>query len=123
MLEWVFNTTNMFTLSKTLSCEIGFSYNSKSLDGEYIVEPVYTLEAGVKMNFANNRGAVTLNCSDILWSYHSNGSEIFQGENFTSYEYSDTRRLRISLSWRLGKTQQEHQQKDKASEEETNRIK
>ena len=122
-LVWNFNTVNMFTLNKNWSCEIGFNYNSQSLDGENVIQPVYGLEAGVKMNFAKDRGVITLNCSDILWSNIYRGSQVFQEQNTAGYEYSDSRRIRLSLSWKLGKAQREREAKSKAAEDEMNRIK
>ena len=120
---WTYDMVNMITLNKTWSCELDFNYSAKQLDGPELYNPVYVVEAGVKKNFAKDRGTVALNCSDIFWSDRYIGSEVFQNENFREYEYNDTRRLRLSLSWKFGKPAQEQKEKDKAAQDELNRIK
>jgi hypothetical protein len=88
-----------------------------------VFNPWYSVEAGVKWRFANDRGTITLNCSDIFLSEHYSGYENFQGENFTNFDYYDSRRLKLTLSWKLGKSEHERIQKDKAGEDEASRIK
>jgi iron complex outermembrane recepter protein len=119
---WTYNTVNMFTLSKHWSCEVDFSYNAKQVYGAQTTNSYYSLDAGVKYKFANDRATVTLNCSDIFWSERYSNYEDFQSENFQNYDYYDTRRLHLTLSWKLGKSEHEQQEKDKASEDETNRV-
>ncbi len=120
---WSYNSVNTITLDKHWSCEFDFDYTGREVDGPEVDEPVYVLEAGVKRSFAHDRGVITLNCSDIFFSDKSVSSENFSGENFRNYWYYDSRRLRLSISWKLGKSEKERQQKDKASDEEINRIK
>ncbi|MGP8215610.1 MAG: outer membrane beta-barrel protein [Bacteroidia bacterium] len=119
---WTFNSVNMFTLGKDWSCEAEFDYSSRAIDGEFIDLPVYTVEAGIKKSFAHQRGTVTLNCGDVLWSSHNNSYAIFQNTNFQYYQITDSRRLNLSLSWKLGKSEHEQQEKQKAAEEEINRV-
>ncbi len=120
---WSCNSVNMVTLSKNWSCEIDFEYNSKGIEGEEINSANYDLEAGLKWRFASDRGTLTLNCSDILFTDRYLNSENFQSVNFQNYWYSDSRRLRMTLSWKLGKSEHDRIQKDKASEDEMNRVK
>jgi len=119
---WSYNTVNTITLNKNWSFELDFNYDGRGVEGPQIDNPVYVLEAGIKRNFANDRGTITLNCSDILWSDRSTSFEDFQSENFQDYWYYDSRRLHLTLSWKLGKSEHERKEKAKASEDETNRV-
>lgn len=121
--SWNFNSVNMLTLSKNWSGEVDFNYESKSIAGEEVNSAVYTFDAGLKWRFAKDRGTITLNCSDIFFSDRSFTTENFQSENFQNYWYWDSRRLRLTLNWKLGKSEHDRIQKDKAADEEMNRVK
>jgi iron complex outermembrane receptor protein len=122
-LVWAFNSVNTFNLGKEWSCEVDFNYSSKGLDGEFKVQPIYTLYAGIKKSFADKKGTASLSLADILWSERYNEAEVFQNTNNSIMSYSDSRRIQLSISWKLGKDGKERQEHDKADEEEINRIK
>jgi iron complex outermembrane receptor protein len=120
---WSFNSVNMITVNKNWSGEVDFNYNAQGVFGPQVTGPSYYLEIGIKRLFAHERGTITLNCSDVLLSDHYFYSENFQGVNFNNFEYYDSRRLRLTITWKLGKTEHDRQQKDKAADDEMNRVK
>jgi iron complex outermembrane receptor protein len=121
-LVYTFSTVNTFTIGKSWSSEVDFNYSSKSLNGLFIVQPVYTLYAGIKKTFAKERGTASLNFSDIFWSDRFSGAENIVNTYFSTSSYNDTRFVALSLSWKFGKAQHERQEKEKAAEEEMNRV-
>jgi len=120
---WSYNTVNMFTINKNWSSELDFNYYGGGVSGPEYNNAAYYLEVGVKRLFAHERGTITLNCSDILLSDHYITTENFQSENFRNFEYYDSRRIRLTLSWKLGKSEHDRMQRDKAADDEMNRIK
>jgi len=121
--SWTINSTNSINLGKKWSAEIVLNYNSQSNYGYWLYKPVYILDAGVKKNFAHDSGTITLNFSDLFWSNKTVATEIYQNENIQTTDYRDSRGARVTLSWKLGKSQYENPEKKKASNEEINRVK
>ena len=123
LITGIFNTLNSFNFKNNWSFEISFLYRTTNLDGLTINKPIYILTAGIKKKFADGKGTLTLNCQDVLWSDRSTTTEIFQNVNYLNTFYRDTRRINLSLSWKLGWSQYQREEKKKSAEEEINRVK
>ena len=120
---WQPNTINTFRLKKGWSADVTFRYSSRNLNGPSITEPFYVVEAGIKKQFGGGRGTVSLNCSDVFWSNRQKTIYDFNGVNNVEYNYWDSRRVRLTISWKLGKSQYQREEKKKAAAEELNRAK
>lgn len=118
----VFNTLNSFSFKNNWSMEIRIFYRTANLHVLTIEEPIYTLAAGIKKRFANGKGTISLNCQDVLWSERFIATQIFQNVDYRSTFYHDSRRVNLSLSWKLGKSQYQREEKQKSAAEEINRV-
>jgi iron complex outermembrane receptor protein len=119
----IFNTLNSFNFKKNWSAEISFSYRNRNVNALMVESPIYVLDAGIKRYFGNNKGTISLNCSDILWSDRMTSTEVFQNVNYQNAFYYDSRRIRLAISWKLGRSQYEREERNKSAQEEMNRVK
>lgn len=119
---WI-NTLNSITLKKNWSMEVSFFYRNLNLNAVWKEFPVASLDFGVKKKFANGRGSVSVNCSDIFKTTFQNGSAVYQNVNFEVKGFTDSRRVRVSLTWKLGKSQYERNEQQRSAEDELNRAK
>ncbi|HXB11032.1 MAG TPA: outer membrane beta-barrel family protein, partial [Bacteroidia bacterium] len=120
---WQPMTINTFRFKKGWSADVTFRYSSRNLNGPSVTEPFYVVEAGIRKQFGGGRATVSLNCSDIFWTNRQKTIYDFNGVNNTEIDYWDSRRIRITLSWKLGKSQYQREEKKKAAAEELNRVK
>ncbi|MGZ4057867.1 MAG: outer membrane beta-barrel protein, partial [Bacteroidia bacterium] len=109
--------------AKNWSAEINVFYRSVNIAGYVVNIPIFTADGGIRKTFADGKGAIRLSCGDIFHSERYRNTEKFKEINFTALFYSDSQRLRISLSWKLGKSQYQREEKQKSAQEELNRIK
>jgi hypothetical protein len=123
LITTMFNTTNMFSFKKQWNAELGFFYRSKNLNGVLIELPISGLDIGLSKSFADGKGNVSLNVSDILWTTYQNDYMRYQNVNAELSGRNDSRRVRLSISWRFGKSEYERSDKRKTSEEEMRRVK
>jgi hypothetical protein len=119
----IFNVSNTFRLKYGWEVEMTFFYRSQNIDAVLLESPYFKMDAGIRKRFAHDRGSINLNCSDIFWSDWFTATENFQNVNFIGKRYSDSRRARITLTWKLGKSQYQREEKRRGAEEEMNRIK
>jgi len=117
------NINNNFRFKNGWGAELSGYYNTLNRNGAIINSPHYAIDLGIRKGFAHNRGTLSLNFSDILWSDRQVDTEIFQNINYHSTYYNDSRRVRITFSWKLGKSQYQREERRKSAEEELNRVK
>jgi hypothetical protein len=121
--SWYANSLNTFALKKGWSAELSFQYASLRIEGINLYQPFYTLDAGIKKRFAKDRGTVSFNVSDIFQSENQNYTEQYLNTNFTEDFHRDSRRVHLTLTWKLGRSEFERQEKQKAAADEMNRVK
>jgi hypothetical protein len=119
----IFNLLNSFTFKKGWSAEMGFFYRTININGLVVNDPIYHLDIGIRKLFATGRGAVALKVLDALWSDRNTNSEVFGPLNYRGSFYSDSRRIRLSVSWKFGRSQFQREEKRKSADEEMNRVK
>ncbi len=121
--SWYANSLNTFALKKGWSAELSFQYASLRIEGINLYQPFYTVDAGIKKRFAKDRGTVSFNVSDIFQSENQNYTEQYLNTNFTEDFHRDSRRVHLTLTWKLGRSEFERQEKQKAAADEMNRVK
>jgi hypothetical protein len=119
----IFFTLNSFSLKKGWSIEAAFFYRSLNMNGTWRETPISSLDVGIKKKFANGKGSATLNFSDVFRQSYQNGTSVYGDVNFKVTGRDDRRRVGLSVSWKLGKSQYERDEKKKSGEEELNRAK
>ncbi len=118
-----YNINNSFGFKNGWGAELTFYYTSLNRDAVLINDPRYAMNVGIRKRIAHGRGTFSLNLSDIFWSDRLTGTEVFQNVNYHSSYYSDSRRARITFTWKLGKSQYQREEKRAGAEEELNRVK
>ncbi len=122
-VTFIFNMLNTISLGKGWNAEVSFFYRNLNLNAVWYELPVSSLDVGIKKKFANGKGTIALNCSDIFWTSYQNGRAVYQDVNFQVNGHNDSRRARVSISWKLGKSQYQRDEQKKSAEDELNRAK
>jgi iron complex outermembrane receptor protein len=110
-------------LPKGWGIEFGMSYKTKDIDGAQEYGSVYIVGAGIRKKFGRDRGLVTLNCADIFWSDRSHYSENFESIHMQNNSYTDSRRLRLTLSWKIGQSNFKRAESKSSTDEDIERLK
>ncbi|MCL2097567.1 MAG: TonB-dependent receptor [Bacteroidales bacterium] len=108
--------------SKTWSIEIEGWAQSPAIWGYYDMKAQGAVSMGVKKNFCNNQGSVSLYLDDIFKTQHSYVT--LSREGTVSYAESRwaSRALRFSFSWRFGKMSSPAKQRNVGQQEEAERL-
>lgn len=102
-MVFTINSTNSFILPKNFSAELSFFYKTKEVYGIMVVKPTYSLNAGIKKSFYNNKFVTKLSFNDILYSNATIGNIDFYNINETFTRRNDTQTISISLTYNMGK--------------------
>jgi hypothetical protein len=123
--KWMafFNSNNSFVLNKakTFKAELNFMYLSPSVANSYMASSFYYFDAGFKYSFFNNKLQAAVNFMDIFRTNKSTFTQVVNGVKMESYDYSDTQKVRLSLTWNFGKQLNTNNRKQ-SNEEEKSRV-
>jgi hypothetical protein len=119
----IIHMLNTLSFRNNWGIEVAVFYRSVNVGGFVVNDPIYNLSAGIRKGFAKGKGNVRLSCDDILWSDRLTNKMSFEGVNYKGTFFSDSRRIRLSLSWKLGRSQYEREERKKSAQDEMNRIK
>ncbi len=120
---WILNSLNMITLKKAWSMDVSFFYRSFNQNGVWLEAPVYNMDLGVRKKFPNGKGSVSFVFSDIFRSSYQNSKAVYPSYTFAANGKADSRRVGISVSYKLGKSQYQRDRKAKSAQQELNRAK
>ena len=118
------NATNQFTLPKGWSTELGGIYISRRVNGQFINNATWLINAGLQKKVLHNKGAVRLNVRDIFHTFSSSGV-IDNIPNATANyrNYLDSQVATISFSYTFGKQNNAVRKRNVGSESEQGRVK
>ncbi len=119
---WQIRTLNIFTLGKTTGAEVSFYHRSLNRNGVWMERPVAVLDVGFRQKFAQGKGTLSVTVSDLLWRSYIQGSASYPGMNLELTGRNDSRRVRIALSWKFGKSKYQRDERRKSGEDEINRA-
>ena len=117
-------TINFFTISKSLSAELGAYYASKDLNGQAFSKQIFRSNVAVQKKIMNDKGAVRAGVDDIFhsWKYRNRSVGLKQSSYYHINEM-DTQRFSVSFSYRFGKDSNNRKRKqNNANEEEKGRL-
>lgn len=101
-LAYMANSSNIFQITKQLKAEVNLSYMSPLTLGVYTIQGYFRADAGITKTVLKNKGALTLNVSDIFNSAVSklniNSADV-QSYNVTKVE---SRFVKLVFSYRFG---------------------
>lgn len=104
MQDIIFNTTQNFTLSNTVSAELSGKYESPTLYGVNELKQSYTVNAGIGKQMFNKRGNLKLSVIDIFNSDRDRYHILYQNVDLTGLNKRETRRVMVNFTYRFGKT-------------------
>jgi hypothetical protein len=98
------NINNQFKFKKGWSAELSGFYNSKSVDGQFTIQPFGQVAAGVSKNILKDKGSVRFNVRDIFFTQIIDGEIKYQNVLEHFRQSRDSRVANISFTYRFGKT-------------------
>ncbi|TWR27442.1 TonB-dependent receptor [Mucilaginibacter pallidiroseus] len=99
----VLNTSQNFTISKTIAAEIAGHYESSAIYGITRFKPVYYINAGISKQLFNKLGKLTLNANDIFNVRRDRGNVNFNNLRLSIYDKTETRYFKLDFTYRFGK--------------------
>ncbi len=123
LTSYTFNSTNSISLPKGFSAEVNFWYNSQMVWGTWLVDPQYSLSAGINKMFLHDRIQLRVNLNDIFHTQITKSTTEFQNVTADFKRVFDSQFFRIHLSYKFGKQMQRSRMKRNGSQEEQNRVK
>jgi hypothetical protein len=124
MAAYNFNTSQTFTINSSTSIDLYFSYLSKHVFSTYLINPIYSLDFGVKKVFAEKRANLKFTVEDIFNTHHENINTLIPGQYYHIYQKWETRIARLTFFYRFGGNQiKAEPQTSKSTADEDNRVK
>ncbi len=114
-----------FTLPLDMNIEVSGWYNSPSIwGGTFKMKQMWAMDAGVQKRFLKGKANLKLSVSDIFYSQKWTGTSNFGDLYMNISGRGDSRRFRVSLSYRFGNEQVKGaRNRNTGLEDEKNRIK
>jgi len=100
-VAWNFRMFNNFKVSKTLSFTAFAFYRGANQTIQFDIDPMFFVNVGARISFAEGKGSFSLNFSDIFNTMHfsGDGTSPFKQEIFFNWE---SHTISGSLSYRFG---------------------
>ena len=114
---------NQFQLKKGWSVEISGYYQTKSqIDLQEWLKPQGELNVGVGKQILKNKGTLRLAVRDLTYFQNYSGYSTFENSYEPFRIKFDSRVVRLSFSWRFGKTMKAVSRSEGGAAEEINRV-
>ncbi|MEZ2334054.1 outer membrane beta-barrel protein [Mucilaginibacter sp. RCC_168] len=104
MQDIIFNTSQEFKMSSTITAELSGMYETPTLYGINELKQQYRVNAGIGKQVLNKRGNLKLSVIDIFNSDKFRYKVQYQNVDFTAIDKRETRRVMINFTYRFGKT-------------------
>ncbi|MES2288010.1 MAG: outer membrane beta-barrel family protein [Bacteroidota bacterium] len=112
---------NQFLLPKNIKIELSGNFNGPRLEEVYYYKPLLYVGFAIKKSFLKDKLNFTLGMNDIFKLGAARYSVNFQDQKWESYQYYDSRRIYIGVSYDFGKIKVE-QRETSASKAEQQRL-
>ncbi len=96
------SSVQTFSLPQGHALEVSAYYTSPSLDGVYLLKHYFTVDAGYRKAFLNEKLNLRLSVTDLFRTIHYWGYSIYDGANVSYNHTGDTRRVILSMTYHLG---------------------
>jgi iron complex outermembrane receptor protein len=124
LTTYSFNTYNSFKIKDFISLELSAYYNSPSVYGTFLIDPQYSVSAGLAKAFLKERLSLRVSINDI---FKTEGSEIHVNYNNVDFDYKrseDSRFVRFFVTYKFGKRGVEQARRRRVgAEDEQSRVK
>jgi hypothetical protein len=101
-LNYNFNTSNTFNITKRISAELSANYRSKEIYAYENVNPIYFVSGGVQFKFKDNRGNLKINANDIFYTNKISALAQFNGYQENFLVQRETRVVSATLTLKFG---------------------
>ncbi len=116
-------TNNSFTLPKGWTAELNATLNTGGQYGFMVMDPVWSLSAGIQKTVLNSKGTIRFNVTDIFWTNLPKAVITFSNYVEKWHAYRETRVGTLSFTYRFGSSKvQGARRRTTASEEERQRA-
>jgi outer membrane receptor protein involved in Fe transport len=117
------NINNQFTFEKGWSAELSGFYNSKSVEGQFEIQPFSQVSIGVGKQVLKGKGSIKFNVRDIFFSQIIDGQILYGNVKEHFIQSRDSRVANIAFTYRFGKTFKDAPARKKGgASEEQNRV-
>jgi len=111
-LSYQFHSNNMFNFKHGWRAQIVYWYHSSNLNAVFVESPLSNLDMGVGKYFDDDRFSVNLNVTDVFATRINTSTQISPGLSIVDTRYNDYRKVRLSLTWKFGKSQYHRQEEN-----------
>lgn len=117
------NINNQFTFEKGWSAELSGFYNSRSVEGQFEIQPFSQVSIGVGKQVLKGKGSIKFNVRDIFFSQIIDGQILYGNVKEHFIQSRDSRVANIAFTYRFGKTFKDAPSRKKGGAiEEQNRV-
>jgi iron complex outermembrane recepter protein len=123
LTSYTINTQNSFQLPNGWAIEMGAYYNSKQIYGTFLINPQWSLNAGIGKSFMHNRLRMHFDLNDIFWTEKTKSEIKYNNVDAKFNQTYDSRFLRLHLTYNFGKqTVEQARRRRGGAEDELNRV-
>ena len=121
---YLLNTTQSFSISKSINAEASANYRSAQVYGTYAVKPLYSVDLGISNSFADNRASIKIAANDIFNLAKARISSAIALQDYQLIQKQESRIFRITFSYNFGNNLiKARKAKKNAADEEQQRVK
>lgn len=117
------NLNNQFKFKKGWGGEVSGMYRSAMNRGQFNIEGMKVVNAGISKQIIKSKGSLKFNVSDIFRTAVQHGVIDIQNTKASFTQRSDSRNLTLTFNYRFGKPFKTQQRKTGGAKDEQNRIK
>jgi iron complex outermembrane receptor protein len=118
----VFSTDQNFTISNTVKATISGKYESPTFYGISQYKSAYNADAGISQQLFGKKGSLKLSVDDIFNTIRDRATSNYQNLALSIMDKKETRVVRLSLTYRFGKTSVKAIKHQTANEDEQKRA-
>ncbi|KQC00912.1 outer membrane beta-barrel family protein [Pedobacter sp. Hv1] len=123
-LSYILNSTQTFSVSKSINAELSMDYQSAQVYGTYAVKPLYGIDFGVSKSFANKKATLKLAANDVFNLRAAKISSALPLQDYRLYQKEESRVFRLSFSYNFGSSSiKAARERSKSSDSEQSRVK
>jgi len=121
--DLIFSTNQYFILSKTLNATLTGHYETPTFYGISQFKAFYGMDAGIAKQLFNKRGSLKLSAVDIFNTVRDRFSINYQNLNLSTTNKVESQIVRLTFTYRLGKTSVKNSTHNAGNEDEQKRSK
>jgi iron complex outermembrane recepter protein len=120
---WMISGSNQFQISKLWNAELGGYIKTRSVQGQFIAEPLQTMRVALQRKIFKQAGSLKLTWSDVFYSFQPRGTiQSISNAIATYHNYLDSRIVTLAFSYRFNKGKSLRARRSGASDAEMGRV-